>query len=235
MASVETSSSAEIEALAKSVAGEIGGGSFNETVEVKGVIECEQPLIAELSETPCVYYTMHVTREYEESYWETDQKGNRSQRTRRGSERVASNTRSLPFYVRDSSGRIRVEPEGAKFVDEKVLSRFESAGAVGRIGTFELSGLAAVGVGSRRTIGYRFEESAIAVEREIYVLGEAADSEGRLRIQKPATKRTAFVISLKSEEQLAQRSRRVIGGLRIGAAVSLVLAVVSIVLALLNI
>jgi len=234
MASVETSSSAAIEALASSVAGEIGSGSFNETVEVKGVIECENPLIAELSETPCVYYSMRVTREYEESYWETDQKGNRSQRTRRGSERVASNSRSTPFYVRDAAGRIRVEPEGAKLFDEKVLSRFESGGAPGRIGSFDLSGLLAGAIGGRRTLGYRFEESALPIERKVYVLGEAADSEGRLRIQKPAAKGTAFVISLKSEEQLAQRAHRTIRGLQVGAAAAFVLAAVSIVMGLLR-
>lgn len=236
MASVSTSSSADIEQLAASVAAEIGTGSFNEIVEVKGTIECDEPLIAELSETRCVYYSMHVTREYEESYWETDEKGNRSQRTRRGSERVASNTRTVPFDVRDSSGSIRVEPDGAKFVDERVLSRFESsAPALGRIGSFDLTGLPAGGVGSRRTIGYRFEESAIPVEREVYVLGEAADSDGRLRIRKPGAKGASFIVSLKSEEQLMLRGRRAVTGLRLGAAASLATAVVLTILALLRV
>jgi hypothetical protein len=214
----ETSTAASLKELAAAVAKDIGAGSFNQGAEVKGTIECEKPLTAELSETPCVSYTMSVTREYEETYWQTDDKGNRTRQTRRGSESMASNTRSVPFQVRDASGTIEVEPTGAKFVDEKVLSRFEQGGMGGtlRFGSFSLDAGRFLHTGDRRTIGYHLEESAIPVGRNIYVLGEAVDSDGRLRIGKPAAKGGAFIVSLKDEEQLVKGARSASTGMTIG-------------------
>ncbi len=220
MALIETSTSDQIRELAESVTAEIGMGSFSEIVEVKGTIECVNSLTSELSETPCIYYSMKVTREYEETFWAADGKGNQSQRTRRGSEVVSRNTRSTPFTVRDEKGVVNVDPEGASFIAEKVLSRFEtgdrSRGSL-TFGNFKTTLGAVTRTGGRRTIGYRFEESAIPVGREIYVLGEAADSDGHLSIRKPAETDTPFIVSLKSEEELARRARRLTSGLRSGA------------------
>ena len=122
---METSTAAELRSMAQTVAGEIGAGSFNQMVEVKGVIRCEQPLQSELTRAPCVHYQMKVTREYEETHWETDANNNRVRRDRRGSETVAENTRSCTFEVEDSTGRVSVDPTGAKMISERVCDRFE--------------------------------------------------------------------------------------------------------------
>ncbi len=232
--SVQTSTAAELADLAASVAKEIGAGSFNQVAEVKGTVECAQPLVSELSQTPCVRYSMSVTREYEERVWHTDSNGHREQRTERKTETVASNTRAVPFLVRDATGTISVEPDGASIVDEKVFSQFQqgeppTAGV--RLGAFSF-GTAAIRMpgGDRRTIGYRFEEKAIPVGREIYVLGEAVDTEGRLRIRKPAAKGTSFIVSLKSEEQLESGAASASRGLAIGAAIAAVLGAAGIIL-----
>ncbi|MFA6504829.1 MAG: E3 ubiquitin ligase family protein [Treponemataceae bacterium] len=224
MKSTETSSSAQLAELAGAVAKDIGAGSFNQVTEVKGVIECADPLVSELSDTACVRYSMSVTREYEETYWEKDDKGEQVQRTRRGSETVASNARSVHFLVRDSSGSIEVDPEGASFVDEKVFSQFrqgENRGERLRFGSYDFNptGFAAL-AGGRRTLGYRFEESAIPVGRPVYVLGEAVDRDGRLRVCKPSAKGASFIISLKSEEQLAAGAQSSAKGLFIASIVS---------------
>ena len=237
--STATTTFAELTSLATAVAKEIGAGSFNQIAEVKGTVECAAPLTSELSQTPCVYYSMSVTREYEETYWENDDKGNRVQRTRRGSESVASNTRSVSFQVRDSTGAVTVDPDGASFVDEKVFSEFRPGEAMGgglRFGsyTFSPAGIRAL-AGGRRTIGYRFEEKAIPLGRPIYVLGEAVDSGGRLRVQKPDQKGARFIVSLKSEEQLVKGARSATTGLRVGAIVALVLGVAGVVLGVLKV
>ena len=229
----ETSTAASLADLASSVAKEIGAGSFNQIAEVKGTVECASPLESELSKTACVYYSMSVTREYEETYWENDQNNNRVQKTRRGSESVASNTRSVSFLVRDASGTIAVDPDGASFVDEKVFSQFqqgEGRGASMRFGSysFDPGRFAAIG-GGRRTLGYRLEESAIPVGRPMYVLGEAVDSEGRLRIRKPDKKGASFIVSLKSEEQLVKGAASSAKGLVIAAVIAAVLGVAAIV------
>jgi hypothetical protein len=235
---VETSTAAELTELSASVAKEIGAGSFNQIVEVKGAIECSSPLISELSQTKCVYYRMSVTREYEETYWETDDKGNRTQRTRRGSESVAGNTRSVPFLVRDASGAIAVEPDGASFVDEKVFSQFEQGSGQGparMFGSFSFDPGFFGQTAGRRTLGYKLEESAISIGRAVYVLGEAVDSDGRLRIRKPDKKGAAFIVSLKSEEQLVQGAKSAAKGLKIAAIVAASLGVAGIVLGALGV
>ena len=223
MRAAQTAGAAELSELSAAVAKDIGAGSFNQVTEVKGTIECGSPLVSELSQTSCVRYSMSVTREYEESYWERDDKGNQVQRTRRGSESVAANTRSVPFQVRDATGSIEVDPEGASFVDEKVFSRFEQ-GSSFRFGGFSLDVGGFMSPGGRRTIGYRFEESVIPVGRQVYVLGEAVDSGGRLRVRKPGQKGAAFIVSLKSEEELAKGAGRAATAFTVGAVVAALLA-----------
>ena len=234
----ETTTAAELADLAAAVAKDIGAGSFNQIAEVKGGIECTEPLVSELSQTKCVYYSMSVTREYEETYWETDDKGSKVQRTRRGSESVASNSRSISFLVRDATGTISVDPDGASFVDEKVFSRFEQGdirGAGLRFGSYNLTLGSLAMQADRRTLGYRFEESAIPVGRPIYVLGEAVDSDGRLRIRKPDKKGASFIVSLKSEEQLVKGAQSSAVGLKVGAAVAVVAGIACLVLAILKV
>jgi hypothetical protein len=229
----ETSTAAELAETADSVAKEIGRGSFNQIAEVKGTIECDQPMESELSQTECIHYTMKVTREYEETYWDTDDKGNRRQKTRRGSETVADNTRSVAFFLRDSTGRIEVDPNGAALDTEKVFSEFqpgENQSNGFQFGKFNFNPAAfAALAGSKRTLGYRFEESAIPVGRSAYVLGEAVDSDGRLRIRKPEKKGASFIISLKSEEQLVRGARSSAKGMLIAAVIAAILGVAGLV------
>lgn len=232
MQAIETSTSADLARLAADIAAEIGAGSLNQPAEIKGATECQSPLTAEMSGTDCIWYRSTVTREYEESYTEKDTNGNTRNATRRGSEILSSNERRLPFMVRDSTGAIEVDPEGATMDGEQVLSRFEqgerSAGI--NIGGFSIS-LGALASG-RRTIGYKLEEWAIPTGRNIYVLGEARDDGGRLRIGKPGTKDGRFLISLKSEEQLVKAAKTGSKVLGVLSAVSGVAAVVVLVLML---
>jgi hypothetical protein len=232
MQTVETSSSADLVQLAADIAREIGQGSMNQTAEVKGLVECPSPLKAEMSGTECIWYRSTVTREYEESHREKDSNGNSRNTTRRGSETVSSNERRMPFLVRDSTGTIEVDPEGAVMDGERVLSQFEQGerGSSIRLGNFSMN-IGAIGSG-RRTLGYRLEEWAIPTGRNIYVLGEAKDDGGRLRIGKPGTKGGRFLISLKSEEQLVKAAKTGSTILGVLSAVSGVAAVVVLVLVL---
>jgi hypothetical protein len=219
--STETSTSRQ---LAERAAGAGGPGSFRQAAEVKGTIECADPLVSELSGTSCIAYTMEVTREYEEQYWHNDQNGNKVQGTRRGTDRVAHAARRVAFAVRDAAGSIAVDPDGAKLVDEEVFSQYRPGDGFGPSfqvgnGSFSLSTFAALGAG-RRTIGYRFVERAIPVGRAVYVLGEATDEGGALRVRKPAALGLSFLVSLKSEEQLLQSTGRAAVGLLAGAAVA---------------
>jgi hypothetical protein len=122
---LHTSTAADLSALADSVAREIGAGSFNQVTEVKGAIECDAPLTGELSLVPCVHYAMSVRREWEETAWKTDSQGRRTEETRKGSDTVASNTRSVRFRVKDATGAVDVDPSAGKIDGEKAVSQFQ--------------------------------------------------------------------------------------------------------------
>lgn len=220
MHSVDTYRAADLHELATKVAAEIGAGSFRQAAEVKGTIQCDEPLQSQLGGIACVYFDARVTQEYEETYTTTDSEGKRVRRTRRGSEVMSHTTSAVPFFVEDASGRMEVKPDGAEFIAESVTSRFEPSHADRTsisLGHFLMNVMPAAS--GRRILGYRYEERAIPLRRDVYVLGEASDGEGRLRIQKPEAKEL-FLISLKSEAQLTESARRWSLGFRVGAAVA---------------
>lgn len=191
-----------LEDLARKMNQDLGNGSFkNYLAEVKGHIVCNDPLISELSQSTCVYYRMHVAREYEETYYVRDEKGHTHRRTRTGSTTVASNQRSVPFFVKDKTGTIRVDPTGAEMVTEKALSRYETTQGQVRIGDFSI--FIPAFDGGRRVLGYRFEEEIIPNNRDIYILGAATEREGELCMVNPQES-GQYMISLKSEEELTK-------------------------------
>lgn len=215
----QTSKIKNLAELAASVAKEIGPGGFHETAEVKGEVVCDQPLRSELAQAECAYYSFKVTREYEEKYWEKDSEGRQVQKTRRGSEIVASNERMAPFFVADDTGRIKVPSlEGASLDTVKSHSSFQPAGSNLRVGSFVLN---LAGVGSN-TLGYRYEESIIPLHKQIYILGEAVDTGGELAIQRPDNKKDMFIISLHSEEELIKSAQGAQMGFNIGSVIALI-------------
>lgn len=213
-------------------------GSFNKLAEVKGKVVCGDPLTSELARKRCVHYSMSITRKWEETYWDTDSEGRRVQKTRQGSDTVAHNERSVPFYVEDSAGRIKINPEGAEMIREKVYSDFktgELGGSKISIGSFSITLPSVTAVSGRRTIGYEYEESIIPLERNIYVLGEAADSSGEVQMQKPSDKKKKFIISIKSEEELKRGIQGTMTAMLIGGIVSEIAGVTLLLLRIFNI
>ena len=225
MQSTQTSQVQMLRELAQSMKEGVGEGSFTYMTEVKGTVVCKTPLKSELEGAECVYYFMRIEREYEETYYENDQQGRRQRRTRTGSDTVSENKRSTPFLVDDTTGQIAIDPGGAEFVAEKVVSRFEpggdDSGGEIRIGSFSLT-LPSL-TGDRRTLGYRFEEEAIPVGRDIYVLGEATELNGELRVKQP--QEGQFIISLKGEEELVRQSQSSATWLLVGSIACALLGV----------
>ena len=172
-----------------------------ELVEIKGTVRCDQPLTGEYSQKPCVWYTSSMSREYEER--SKDAQGN--WQTSRGSETVSSNTQATPFFVEDSSGRVRVDPDGADFDAETIVDRFDTQSAdTGPLGgvSIDIGGINIGGSGNgRRTLGYRYKEQAIPVDIPIYVLG--ARSESGDVVKPPPGSGGRFIVSHRSEESLS--------------------------------
>ena len=231
----ETSRILDLLDLSSSIAKDLGPGSFRQIAEVKGITESANPLRSELAQQPCVYYSMKVTREFEETYWETDSQGNRSQRTRRGSQIVSSNQQQIPFEVNDGSGKVTVDASSAKLDTMKAHSSFVAGeNNANHIGNFILN-LTTAFAGGTRTIGYKYEEDIIPLGRQVYVLGEASDKDGTLKIVKPENKKDApFLVSLKSEDELLKSAQGSSSGMKIGAIVALVLGLGSATLGILK-
>lgn len=215
--STETCTVGHLRELAASMAEGFGSGELRFPAGVHGKAVCAEPLVSELAEVPAVYYAMTVRREYEATETVRDAQGREERKTRRGSDQVAGNERSTPFLVEDATGSIRVDPSGARFVAEKSLSRFDpSADRRLRVGRFTLE--PAGHPGGSRTLGYRFEEQAIPVGREVYVLGEVRDPGGELTLA-GAEEGGEFVVSLKDRSQLIRELGSGARGLRIAAII----------------
>jgi len=233
--SATSSTVAELQRIASEIAGEIGSGNLREYVKVRGMIRSDRPLISELKQAPCVYYSMKVVREYEEQHTTRDSEGKSRTETRRGSETISSNTQSTPFSLVDNSGELIVNPDGGNIDTVQVLDEFRRENTNGTSISFGGFTLAlGAGMGGRRTIGYRYTESILPCDREVLVIGTAADEGGKLTLRKPIQSDKKFIISLKSEEELAKSTANAAQGFFYGMigclSVGAILVILGVVL-----
>jgi hypothetical protein len=201
----DTSSVAQLSEMSHTIAQEIGSvGAFKEQVEVKGSINCSNPIIAELSQRPCVYAKMQVVEKYEETYYTQDEKGKPQKRTRPGSTTLANNTLQVNFQLDDGTGKIHINPHGAEIEALEVVNRYELAQnhpSSLSFGGFHWD-VPVSNSNDKRILGYQYNEWILPVESKIYVLGEITDSDGHLVIHQPLNKNNRFLITYKSKEEL---------------------------------
>jgi hypothetical protein len=176
MAATPTSRAAEVAAMAPGT-----------LVEIKGVLRCEQPIVAEFSQRPCLYSLSVIEREYERIT--TDSQG-RQQRTR-SRETVQSSARNARCAIADDSGQVGIDFAGATVEAIEVMRRYEAGG--GGIGSL-LTSLAGAG----GTLGHTYIESILPPDTPGYVLGTVREG-GVVGAAPDGTQ--PFIISHKSEEE----------------------------------
>lgn len=201
----ETFTISDLHRTSQEIAQEIGPGNWREYVKVRGKVKCDEPLTSPLAEKNCVYYSMSVSREYEETVTNTDEDGNTTRETERNSETLSSDDQSIPFTLRDSTGAIAIDPSDADIETVSVLDEFRPQAAPGGMlsfGRFSLTLGEEQLSGNRRTLGYRYSEDILPLDRDLFVLAMASDGEGSLRLQKPTEHDRKFLLSLKSEDEL---------------------------------
>jgi len=224
---------AELQKIASEIAAEIGSGNLREYVKVRGLIRSDRPLLSELKQQPCVHYTMRVVREYEEKTQTKDSEGRTKIETRKSSETVSNNSRSIPFLLEDRSGQILVNPDGGNIDTEQILDEFRHGDSTSiSFGGFTMSFGNSFGVGDRRTLGYRYTESILPCDREVLVIGTAADDGGNVTLRKPIQSDKKFIISLKSEEALAKSTANAAKGFFYGMVGCLAIGSVLLILGL---
>ncbi len=181
---------------------EYGKGSFSNFIEIRGNVHCEKPIQSEFAKEDVVYYKSVVTREIEKRVQRRDSNGNVRYDNVRSTEKVSENERKANFFVKDSTGEVMVDPEGAEMHTMKIFSEYEQG--ENPSGTwFNFGGISfgSLGNGSR-VLGYKYEEYAIPMNSHLYVLGEANDRAGKLRISKSNDKKQHFIVSTKTEDEL---------------------------------
>ncbi len=193
---------AELRNTAQGVAEEIGSGDWRDYVKVWGRVETDFPLTSEHSKKECVYYSSQVIREYETQETETDSEGKTQVRTVRRSDTISDNKQSVPFRVVDATGTVEINPEGADIETVEVMNEFRPGNSGMNVsfsvGKFKVSG------GTGNTLGYRYRESILPLNRNVLVVGAASDLTGEVVISKPTKDKRNYIISLKDEESLAK-------------------------------
>ncbi|MBD3205883.1 hypothetical protein GF319_06020 [Candidatus Bathyarchaeota archaeon] len=146
-------------------------GVFIGLAELKGTAESENPLISHLTETRCVYYTYciqeHWRRQVTETYRDTDGNTKTRTRTESGWKRVAHGGEAPSFYLKDETGVIKIDPEGASVHGDNVLRE-----------TITRRDPRYYGKGPRRSVRNsrhrrRLTETLIPIHSPIYVIGQA--------------------------------------------------------------
>ena len=175
-------------------------GVFIGLNELKGAARVAAPLTSYLAEEKCIWYSYKIEEEWERSETSNDGDGNSKTETKSGWTVIDDGEQRQVFRLEDDTGEIRVLPEKAKFIGDRVLNdtvrRMESLYH---------------GKGPRRDIAdstgrRRFVEHAIRADADVYLLGSA-------RVRKDAVETEIaydeldklFLISSKSEESLTLR------------------------------
>ncbi|MGH7490901.1 MAG: GIDE domain-containing protein [bacterium] len=211
-----TSSVAHVQELADAFAQFTSASTFRQLVEVKGRVESDAPLIAPLSEQECVYYHVRVHWEYEEIYYEERPEGGRIEHGSDGEEVLFEEEQWQPFWVRDDTARIAVQPAECEVIATATLSRHDEDTGLPdeniRCGRFAIDAPWKTSAEERRPRRFHFEEEAITLGHKIYVLAEATNSSGELRLQK-SSQGDRFLISVKPEEALLRSAQFLLWGL----------------------
>ena len=187
-----------LRSVATSNAADVPSLMPGELTEVKGTIRCDTPLTGPESQKPCVWYSTAVLREYEDRTKNT----NNEWQITRGSESLSSNQESTPFFVEDTTGRVRIDPSGAEVDAPTTVDRFEDATNEAQQVSVDLTGIYIGGNGGRRTLGYRHQEQALEVGTPVYVLGAVRES-GEIGAP-PRGSQGRFIVSHRSEEALTE-------------------------------
>ncbi len=215
----ETSKANEIIENYKGMVESHGPGAFSIYGELKGKAVADTPEISEFSKKECVYYRSVVTREYEELITRTDSNGHTQKKWVKKSDTVSSHSNTSPdFAIEDETGKIFVNPTGAELYTVKTFSKFEqgtdskNGGLNISIGGFNISSGPSI-----RTIGFKYEEFSIPLNTNLYVIGDINDRSGKLTISKPKDKKSPFIVSTKSEDELTDSLGKSVKWMKIAA------------------
>jgi hypothetical protein len=177
-------------------------GVFIGLVELKGTVQCEQPLASYLAGSSCVYYSFDVQERWSRWVTETvsDGKGGTRTVTRQesGWTTVASQIESTPFYVQDDTGSLLVRPEGARI---EALGVFDQTCSPSNA-LYYAKGPAGGIIDSDHV--RRFTETAIPLQAPLFIVGQARERQDVVAPEIAADPQAReYLISVRTEEQVS--------------------------------
>ncbi len=216
-----STSVAELLDLQRTVAEQMGPGSFSERVKLSGEIVCNEPLTAPWSGEPCIAFRQITTAllEVREERTSTNKDGNTTTDVywQRRENTISTLKRRCVFELRQGQQSLRLDPEGAELELEPV---FNEVGAATSPDTF-----------NTRQLGIRREEAVLRPTGMAFVVAECSDASGTLTLQAPS-EQGMFVVRRGSEADFSRSIRRwqrvwmaSAWGLSMAATLALLLAV----------
>ena len=170
-----------------------------EYVEVTGNVETNKTLVTPEGKIECVYY--NYLEEMEKREYDSEGKEQHNYY------KVASSTKSIPFYVKDATGKILVEPEKAE-IDAPVIYKHYKKPPPKPLADQIIKGAVEIAEEvlfettrkEEEILGYPITERGIKVGVPLYVLGQVKKQGENLVISGSPNK--FFIISQKSEKGL---------------------------------
>ena len=172
-------------------------GVFIGLSELKGTAESETPLESYLAAARCVWYSYKVEEHYVRT--SVDAKGRPT--TQSGWSTVAHGAKSVPIFLKDDTGVIRVLPEGAEIHGQEIFKQEVKRDDALYYGKGPDNSIA--GSTHRR----RFTEEAICLHDHIYVIGQARVRSDAVAAEIAASKGSMFIVSVHSEKQTSYTFR----------------------------
>lgn len=177
-------------------------GVFIGLAELKGTAESETPLTSHLAEIPCILYTWKIEEHWSRTVTETyrDAKGRMQTRTRHesGWNMVAHGGESAPFYLKDDTGVIRIQPDGAKIEDKEVFDKMVTRTSPLYFGKGPQNEIA--NTDHQR----RFHETAVPLHTPLYIMGQARERQDVVAAEIARDKNAPlFIISTRTEKQVS--------------------------------
>ncbi len=239
----------ELHGLQQEVAKEIGAGAYGESVKLQADLVCEQPLIAPFSGEGCIAYQNAIVEVFEELVTSTDSEGKTTRSWQQRERSISSEERRCNFSLKQGILSIAVDPDGADIDLVEIINRMEpgqfsplgaSAGIEGapgvalQLASTLINSKAARGQEqSFRLIGYRSQESIFPASGSVFIVAEASDSGGSLRLRQPITS-GLFLIRNKGEEGVLMGLRNSINLWTIGWVSFVVIALILMICAVLG-
>jgi hypothetical protein len=177
-------------------------GVFIGLSELKGTAESDMPLTSYLAGVRCVYYSWQIDEQWSRvvTTTSTDSKGHThtSTHTETGWTKVAHDGESLPFYLKDDNGILRIVPEGANITGISSLNATCSPGDALYFGKGPVAQIA------NSTQRRRFSETALPLHAMLYVMGQARERQDIAAAEIARDKDAAmFLISTRTEKQIS--------------------------------